>query len=150
MSLSPPLLRVLIAPLLALALLDAQAADTVATVKSVQGEATLERNGARLPLTVGTALERADVVVTGADGAAGLSFEDATRVSLGANSRLSIDRFRFNRTTQGGEFDATLSKGRMAVVSGRIAKSQLDAMKVRTPTTLLGVRGTEFVVDAGS
>jgi len=31
-------------------------------------------------------------------------------------------------------------------VSGRIAKQSPDAMTVRTPTAILGVRGTEFVV----
>ncbi|MBC7491540.1 MAG: FecR domain-containing protein, partial [Novosphingobium sp.] len=33
------------------------------------------------------------------------------------------------------------------VVSGKIAKSAKDAMQVHTPTTILGVRGTRFVVD---
>jgi hypothetical protein len=33
-------------------------------------------------------------------------------------------------------------------VSGKIAKQSPDAMKVRTPSTILGVRGTEFVVRA--
>jgi hypothetical protein len=32
-------------------------------------------------------------------------------------------------------------------VSGRIAKSDRDAMKVRTPNTLLGVRGTKFIIE---
>ena len=32
------------------------------------------------------------------------------------------------------------------MVSGRIAKQSPDAMTVRTPVAILGVRGTEFVV----
>ncbi len=35
----------------------------------------------------------------------------------------------------------------LAVISGQIAKSRQDAMKVRTPTSLLGVRGTRFIVE---
>jgi hypothetical protein len=31
-------------------------------------------------------------------------------------------------------------------VSGKIAKGSPDAMRVRTPATILGVRGTEFLV----
>lgn len=134
----------------AVAATSAQAGEPIATVKSVQGNVQVERGSARQVLKVGSTLESSDVIVTGTDGAAGLSFEDSTLISLGASSRLSIDQFRFDRARQSGEFQSTLSKGRMAVVSGRIAKSQLDAMKVRTPTSLLGVRGTEFVVDAGS
>jgi hypothetical protein len=34
------------------------------------------------------------------------------------------------------------------VISGRLAKASPDAMTVRTPTAILGVRGTEFVVSA--
>ncbi len=125
------------------------AAESVATVKSTQGEIHVERGGQNLPLTVGTGLLQSDTVVTGSGGAAGITFADNTLVSLGADSRFVIDSFRFDRESQRGEFQSTLAKGRMAVVSGKIAKSQLDAMKVRTPTSLLGVRGTEFVVEAG-
>jgi len=35
----------------------------------------------------------------------------------------------------------------VAIVSGHIAKSAKDAMKVQTPSALLGVRGTRFVVE---
>lgn len=120
----------------------------VATVKTLSGPANVERAGGTLALAIGMGLLQSDTVVTGSASTLGLTFEDGALVSLGPNSRLQIDRFRFDRATQGGEFDTTLSRGRMAVVSGRIAKSQVDAMKVRTPTALLGVRGTEFVVDA--
>jgi hypothetical protein len=34
------------------------------------------------------------------------------------------------------------------VVSGRIAKQSPEAMTVRTPFAVLGVRGTEFAVSA--
>lgn len=140
------LLGILMAPVRAD---DPEPAPRVATVKTLDGPANVERAGATLPLAVGMGLLQSDTVVTGGASSAGLTFEDGALVSLGPNSRLLIDRFRFDRATQGGEFDATLPRGRMAVVSGRIAKSQVDAMKVRTPTALLGVRGTEFVVDAG-
>lgn len=134
-----------------LALLAAQAAAElpVARVKSVLGLVQVERGGQLLPVAVGMALVQTDVVLTGPTAAVGLTFEDGTLFSLGADSHLAIDQFRFDRATQRGELQTTLSRGRMAVVSGKIAKSQVDAMKIRTPTSVLGVRGTEFVVDAG-
>jgi len=39
-----------------------------------------------------------------------------------------------------------LHRGTLAIVSGQIAKRSPDAMKVQTPTTILGVRGTKFAV----
>ena len=121
----------------------------VATVKSMQGPSSVERGGRTLSLGAGMALLQSDTVVTGSASTVGLTFDDEALVSLGPNSRLLIDRFHFDRSAKTGAFDTTLSRGRMAVVSGKIAKSQIDAMRVRTPTAVLGVRGTEFVVDAG-
>lgn len=117
--------------------------------KRVDGEVRVERGGAALPASVGMTLFAADTVVTGAGGAAGITFDDNTLMSLGPSSRYTIDQFRFNSTTHEGNFESTLSKGRLAVVSGKIAKHEQDAMKVRTPNSILGVRGTEFIVEAG-
>ena len=72
--------------------------------------------------------------------------KDSSLLSIGPNSVLVLDTFAFDATTHQGRFDATLSKGSLAVVSGRIAKQAPEAMKVRTPASVLGVRGTEFVV----
>jgi hypothetical protein len=59
---------------------------------------------------------------------------------------LSLDRYDFDATTNQGRFDTQLKKGSLAVISGRIAKQNPEAMTVRTPSAILGVRGTEFVV----
>jgi hypothetical protein len=117
--------------------------------KRVQGEVRVERAGEQLPASVGMSLYPADTVVTAGDAAAGITFDDNTLMSLGPASRFVIDRFRFDPTTHEGSFESTLSKGRVAVVSGKIAKHQTDAMKLRTPGSILGVRGTEFIVEAG-
>jgi hypothetical protein len=49
-----------------------------------------------------------------------------------------------------GRFDPSLRSGTLAVVSGRIAKQSPSAMKLQTPSAVLGVRGTEFVVSVGA
>ena len=78
----------------------------------------------------------------------GITMDDDSLLSAGPNSELSLDRYAFDTTTNQGRFEASLNKGTMAVISGRIAKQSPDAMTVRTPTAILGVRGTEFVVSA--
>lgn len=127
----------------------ATTAPTVAVFKLVSGNVSVQRGEESLLAKVGMPIQQADVISTGVNGKAGLTFEDNSLMSLGPGSRLAIDSFSFNRTTHEGHFESTLSSGRMAVVSGKIAKEKRDAMKVRTPTTLLGVRGTEFIVEAG-
>ena len=54
--------------------------------------------------------------------------------------------FAFDATTHQGKMDATLSKGTLSVVSGKLSKQSPEAVKVRTPASVLGVRGTEFLV----
>lgn len=121
----------------------------VGTIKVAKGEVNVERGGEIMPATVGMAVLASDRIATGADGSVGITFEDNSLLSLGPESRLAIDQFRFDRTTHDGRFETTLSRGKLAVVSGKIAKRDLEGMKVRTPNSLLGVRGTEFVVEAG-
>ena len=124
-------------------------ADSVGQVKVSAGAVFIERAGKRLPGPVGTNVEASDSIVTGADGSAGITFVDNSRLSLGPNSTLAISRFNFDQTTHEGSFDSALKRGTLSVISGKLARRSPDAMTVRTPSTILGVRGTEFVVRAG-
>jgi hypothetical protein len=121
-------------------------ADDIAQFKVAKGAVHVERSGQRLPARVGTHLQATDTVVTGADGAAGIAFVDNSLLSVGPNSVLAIERYAFNSTTHEGTFESSLRKGTLSVVSGKIAKQSPDAMKVKTPSSILGVRGTEFLV----
>jgi len=132
----------------ALLLCSPAGAAEIGQIKISKGQVTVERNGAALPATVGMRLETADVLKTGADGSVGITMADNSLLSAGPNSILSLDRFEFDPTTSQGQFDAQLRKGSLAVISGRIAKQSPEAMTVRTPSAILGVRGTEFVLSA--
>ena len=118
----------------------------IGQVKTAAGSVVIERAGATTAAKPGVRIETSDVVRTGPDGSVGITMSDNALISLGPNSVLSLDSFAFDTTTYQGKFDTTLTKGSLAVVSGKIAKQSPDAMKVRTPATVLGVRGTEFAV----
>ena len=115
-------------------------------IKVVQGAAHIERGSERLPARVGMPVQEADRVVTGADGTVGITFADNSLLSIGPRSTFAIDRYVFDSTTHAGKFDSTLSKGTLAVVSGKMVKQSPEAMHVRTPSAIMGVRGTDFVV----
>jgi len=121
-------------------------ASDIAQFRVAKGSVYVERSGQRLPARVGTHLQATDTVVTGADGSAGIAFVDNSLLSVGPNSVLAIERYAFNSTTHEGAFESTLRRGTLSVVSGKIAKQSPDAMKVKTPSSILGVRGTEFLV----
>jgi hypothetical protein len=118
----------------------------IGRIKKVAGPASIERGAQKLTPAAGFQLQPGDTLVTGKGGQMSLSFIDDTRFSVGPNSRISVDQFDYNRTTQSGAFVTRVNRGSLAVVSGQIAKTK-DAMKVRTPTSLLGVRGTTFIVE---
>lgn len=124
-------------------------ADAIGQIKTEAGRVTVERGGATSPAAIGDHVFQSDVLHTGADGTVGITFADNSMMSLGPNSQLSLDQFRFNTTTHEGVFNSSLKKGTLAVKSGQIVQQTPEAMHVQTPAALLGVRGTQFVVRAG-
>ena len=123
----------------------ASAAD-IGLIKVANGSVEIQRGSAKVPAKVGTAVQTSDVVVTGADGSAGITFTDNSLVSVGPNSVFAIEKYSFDSTTHAGQFEGNLRQGRLAAVSGKMVKQSPESMKIRTPSAIMGVRGTEFVV----
>ncbi len=121
------------------------AAERIGQVKVVSGAVTIERNGTVLPAAAGAALQEKDAVETGANSAVGMTFTDNSRMSLGPNARLVLERYALGPGREAG-FDARLARGTLTAASGGIAEASPLAMRVLTPTTVLGVKGTEFAV----
>ena len=125
------------------------AAEPAGVVKTVRGQVAIERLGAAAAAAPGARVHAGDRIVTGADGRVGITLRDNTLLSAGPNSTLDLERFDFDSTTHAGAIDASVKRGTLAVVSGKIAKQSPEAVRFRTPNAILGVRGTSFVVDAG-
>jgi hypothetical protein len=123
------------------------AAAEIGRIKSFVGEVAVLRGATRIPASSGFHLDQGDVLVTGKTGRVGVTFLDNTRMALGPNSRITVSEFAYDRSRQTGSFVTSVDRGSLGVVSGNIAKSKRDAMRVRTPTSMLGVRGTRFVVE---
>jgi hypothetical protein len=121
-------------------------AQDVGQIKTARGEVHVERDGKRIAAAPGTQVRASDTLVTGADGAVGVTFLDDTMISAGPSTVVEIERYRFNSTTHDGQFDASLKKGSLAVVSGKMVKQTPGSLRVRTPSSVMGVRGTEFLV----
>lgn len=119
----------------------------IGRIKSHVGDVQVIRGGRAMVAAPGLKLEEGDVVATGKTGRVGISFLDNTRMALGPKSRVTLDEFAYDRSRQTGSFVTSVNRGSLGVVSGNIAKSKRDAMRVRTPTSMLGVRGTKFVVE---
>lgn len=138
------IVRALIAAIVLITPLFASA--DIGQIKSMSGEVWVVRDGERITAERGTRLNTNDVIETGASGRVGLMLEDNTRMSAGPNSRIGLDRFRFDPTTHDGQSVTSISKGTLSIISGQLAKRSKDAVTVKTPSSVLAVRGTRFLV----
>jgi len=116
-------------------------------IKTAKGIAAIERAGKQTPAAPGAALMASDRVVTGADGSVGITLRDETLLAVGPNSNVWLEKYAFDPTSHDGVLNATVKRGTLGVISGKLSKQSPGAVQFRTPTSILGVRGTEFVID---
>lgn len=121
-------------------------AGEIGRIKSSVGAATIERGTSSISASIGQELVAGDSLVTGKDGQMSLTFVDNTRFAVGPDSRIDLKKFEYNPTTQKGSFIAKVERGSIAVVSGRISKSNRDGEQIETPDSVLDVEGTRFIV----
>lgn len=127
----------------------ALAVDPAGMVKSSKGPVSIERGGQKLLAVVGTPVLPADKLRTGPNAAVGVTLRDNTLLSAGPDSLIIIDKFAYERSDQTGNMSISIRKGTLSVATGKIAKKTPESVDFNTPTSVLGVRGTEFVIEVG-
>jgi len=117
------------------------------TMKLVRGDVrVIDARGER-PLAPGDTIAPADQVVTGANGAASMVLRDGTTMMVGPKSRIDLNTFTYNSTTQEGSLLVSVLRGSLRMITGLISKSNPQAVAVTTRTATIGVRGTDFIVE---
>lgn len=122
--------------------------DRKGTFKAVKGEVTVVRADVRSAAVVGNGFSSADRLVTGAKSAAALTLQDGTMLSIGPDSTLDLEQFAYDPTTQTGNIAVRLLRGSLRMITGLIARLKPEEVSVKTPTAVIGVRGTDFIVEA--
>ena len=115
-------------------------------VKNITGEATVTIMGHIIRAKVGTPIYQSSVLNTRAQSSIGITLKDATVISLGPETEFAIDEYVYVPAQNKLKIGARITKGSLNYISGIIAKLQPDAVKVTTPSGVIGVRGTKFVV----
>ena len=87
-----------------------------------------------------------DVVKTGARGTAQILFLDDTKLAVGPNSDITIDKFVYSGGQTAKQVTINVTQGAFRFITGLSAK---NAYTINTPTATIGVRGTKWegVVD---
>ncbi|HEY4071883.1 MAG TPA: FecR domain-containing protein [Herbaspirillum sp.] len=125
----------------------AAAADKAGTVKIVHGSVSVQRQQTVLPVAVGDPLYAGDHIVTAGDGSIGMTLRDDTLLSLGPKASFVLEQYQFDPSDNSGKIDASIIKGTLRFVTGLIGKLAPESRQLRTPDAIIGIRGTDFIVD---
>ena len=115
----------------------ARAVERVASVEDVKGEAFAELEAVRRTLDRAAPVFLGDEVATGVASRLGMRLGRDTKIRLGEQARLKIDRFLVDA---GGEM--TLRSG--PLLFDRPPRSARAGLQIRSPFALIAVRGTQF------
>lgn len=128
---------------------NALADDTVVGfIKTIEGEANLTDGQTTAPAQVGMPLHLGSIIKTGSNGQLGVTFKDNTVMSFGPETEVVIDEYLFAPADGSLKLSVNLLKGTLQYISGVIAKLKPEAVSVKTPAGIIGVRGTRFIAKA--
>jgi len=142
----------LVLPAVVLAQADAALGkDPVGDVTLVIGAVQVQRGDQQLTLTRGASLLVGDKIQTQANGHVHVRFVDGALVSVRPASTLRIVEYRFDKVTPSASVVRfQLDQGVVRAISGQAAESAKDKFRLNTPLAAIGVKGTDFVVEAAN
>ena len=85
-----------------------------------------------------------ELIETGDESAIVIHFADGSKLTVGENAKIVIDKYVYNPGGSSNEQVITLTKGAFRFLSGSIPKEKVS---ISTPTVTIGIRGTELVFD---
>jgi hypothetical protein len=118
----------------------------VGYVKTTTPKAFLVHNNTTETAQVGSPIYAGTMIKTEDEGTLGLSLKDDTLLSFGPDTEFEISEYAFNPAENQFKLSMKILKGTLEYISGVIAKLKPDSISVKTPTSIIGVRGTRFVV----
>ena len=122
--------------------------NVIGFVKTAQGEATVSTAGTLVKAQPGTPFHLGSVLKTGKEGSLGVTFIDNTMMSFGPDTEITVDEYLYAPAKGDLKLVTSLIKGTLHYISGVIAKLKPEAVSIKTPTGIIGVRGTRFLVRA--
>lgn len=118
----------------------------IGRVKNVSGNAFVTTDGAKTKAEIGAPVYRGSLLETGTKSSMGVIFKDETVISFGADTVFTVDDYLYSPLEKKLKFGSKLAKGSLNYVSGVIEKLKPDAVTIGTPSGVIGVRGTQFLL----
>lgn len=115
-------------------------------VQFTAGDVQLRRGETLSRLSKGSELDGGDVVLTGTEGRAQIRFSDGGLVALYPDSQFTVTRYADGAGAGEDHFVVNLLRGGMRALTGLIGKRNPANYKVVTPTAVVGIRGSAFLL----
>ncbi|MBN8215341.1 MAG: FecR domain-containing protein [Spirochaetes bacterium] len=126
----------------------ALAAQSLGTITSLKGRVSIQSGSdAAKPAAVKQEVKEGDYLTTQADGEAVITLTTGTVMKVGPETRMKINKSKVT-SGDGNQFSVGLTKGSISAKVSKL-KTASDSFNVYTPTSVAGVRGTDFSVAAG-
>ncbi|MFT4569348.1 MAG: hypothetical protein ACI8TX_000148 [Hyphomicrobiaceae bacterium] len=123
---------------------DAYADQVVGSVTGTEGSAELSRGEVSRPARIQDGIQPLDIVRTGPRGRIGIVFLDETVLNLGNATTLVVDQTVYDPDAHQSVFE--LLKGTVRALVSEHYSDPLALFQIKTPNSVTGVRGTDFVV----
>jgi hypothetical protein len=118
----------------------------IGSIKTLDGTVEVIRQGNVVHPVAGTRLSEQDILKTGRDGSVGIILRDDTIFSLGPDSTLDMQEFRFDPQKRDFSLVCRLMRGTFIFISGVIAKLSPESIKIETPDGTVAIRGTRLAI----
>ncbi|SAL02955.1 FecR protein [Caballeronia fortuita] len=139
----------LLLPALIVLIARAACAEPVATITALVGNVAIQSaGGAQRVAAIGGGIDNGDTVQTGVGSEIVMIFTDRQRVYLKPGSVFRVDDFHYAANApQDDRSFLSLVKGGLRALDGLVAKEgKPENYRVKTPTSTIGIRGTEYSV----
>ena len=119
--------------------------NVIGYIKTVVPDASILVGGRTIKAIPGMPIQTGYVLKTGPQGSMGVTFRDNTMMSFGPSTELVVDEYLYAPGKGDLKLGATMARGTVQYISGVIAKLKPDAVMLKTPSGIIGVRGTRYV-----
>jgi len=118
----------------------------IAIAKKVVGEVSVKKLKENIKISDGSLLDSGMIIFTKADSSVTIIFKDNSKLILGSNAILNLEKYSFEPQKNNYEFELFLKEGSLSFESGKISDLSPEDFILKTPDGTVSIRGTKFFV----
>jgi len=123
----------------------------VGQIVALKGVVIIIRNGKEIKATVGTKIEKKDIVFSKQNSKTQIIFNDKTVITIGKNSKFKIEEYFYNaKSNTKSKARFKFFRGAFRSITGKIGKIAPSRFKLRTKSASIGIRGTQILAQIGN